>query len=73
MADDTLEIREVHQANNGRDPFPILVSRQHMPKHLVPKTYPSVEKEIVSGMVIIFRQVLKIEFQSQSASLKLRI
>ena len=73
MADDTLEIREVHQANNGRDPFPILVSRQRMPKHLVPKTYPSVEKEIVSGTAIIFRQMIKVEFQSQSASLKLRI
>ncbi|CBY33608.1 unnamed protein product [Oikopleura dioica] len=54
MADDTLEIREVHQANNGRDPFPILVSRQRMPKHLVPKTYPSVEKDIVSESVGFF-------------------
>jgi len=62
MADDTLEIREVHQANNGRDPFPILVSRQRMPKHLVPKTYPSVEKDIVSGKKLLNTQVREIIF-----------
>lgn len=48
LADDTLEIREVHHANNGRDPFPILISRQRMPRKLIPKTYPSVEREIIS-------------------------
>jgi len=48
MADDTLEIREMHTPNNGRDPFPILVSRQRFPRRLIPKTYPSVEKEIIS-------------------------
>lgn len=48
MADDTLEIREVHAANNGRDPFPVLISRQRVPRQLIPKTYPSVEKEIIS-------------------------
>ena len=48
MADDTLEIREVHSPNNGRDPFPVLVSRQRFPRKLIPKTYPSVEKEIIS-------------------------
>ena len=47
MSDDTLEIREVHQPNNGRDPFPILIARQRMPKKLIPKTYPSVEREII--------------------------
>jgi len=48
MADDTLEIREVHAPNNGRDPFPILVSRQRVPRRLVAKTYPSVEKQIIA-------------------------
>ena len=46
MADDTMEIKEIHTANNGRDPFPTLVQRQRMPKKLVPKTFPSVEKTI---------------------------
>ena len=51
MSDDTLEIREVHQANNGRDPFPVLIARQRMPKgglkKITSKTYPSVEKDII--------------------------
>lgn len=28
LADDTVEVREVHEANSGRDPFPILMRRQ---------------------------------------------
>jgi len=48
MADDTMEIKEIHTANNGRDPFPTLVQRQRMSKKLVPKTFPSVEKTIVA-------------------------
>ena len=30
--DDTVEIREIHEANDGRDPFPVLVCRQRLPK-----------------------------------------
>lgn len=33
--DDTVEIREVHERNNGRDPFPLLMNRQRVPKVLV--------------------------------------
>jgi len=32
LVDDTIEIREVHKANDGRDPFPVLVRRQRLPK-----------------------------------------
>ena len=32
LVNDTMEIREVHQANDGRDPFPILISRHKIPK-----------------------------------------
>ena len=32
LVDDTVEIREVHQANSGRDPFPVLMRRQRLPK-----------------------------------------
>ena len=28
-----MEIREVHGANDGRDPFPVLVCRQRLPKN----------------------------------------
>lgn len=47
MSDDTMEIKEVHEANNGRDPFPTLVQRARQPKIFVAKTFPSVEKEII--------------------------
>jgi len=48
LSDDTMEIKEVHEANNGRDPFPTLVARQRMAKAAVPKTFPSVERTIVA-------------------------
>ena len=32
LVNDTVEIREVHTANDGRDPFPVLVCRQRLPK-----------------------------------------
>ncbi|ELV09923.1 EF-hand domain-containing protein 1 [Tupaia chinensis] len=35
LMDDTVEIREVHERNDGRDPFPLLMNRQRMPKVLV--------------------------------------
>ena len=30
LVDDTMEIREVHHANDGRDPFPVLIGRRRM-------------------------------------------
>ncbi len=32
LVDDTMEVREVHKPNDGRDPFPILIKRQKIPK-----------------------------------------
>eukprot|EP00741_Cyanophora_paradoxa_P023424 tig00021582_g22628.t1 len=34
LADDTIEILEVNKANSGRDPFPLLLRRQKLPKIL---------------------------------------
>ena len=31
MADDTIEIREVHHPNDGRDSFALLIRRQKLP------------------------------------------
>ena len=49
-----MEIKEVHEANNGRDPFPTLVQRARQPKIFVAKTFPSVwfSKALISFMVI---------------------
>lgn len=32
LVDDTVEIREVHDPNDGRDPFPLFLKRQRVPK-----------------------------------------
>jgi EF-hand domain-containing protein 1 len=32
LADDTVEIREVHHPNDGRDSFALLLKRQKLPK-----------------------------------------
>lgn len=32
LVDDSIEVREVQKPNNGRDPFPILLRRQCLPK-----------------------------------------
>lgn len=37
LADDTVEVREVYKQNDGRDPFPILIKRQRLPKTFVDK------------------------------------
>lgn len=34
LVDDTVEVAEVHQPNSGRDPFPILMRRQRLPKKI---------------------------------------
>ncbi len=34
LVDDTVEIREVHRNNDGRDPFPCLLNRMRLPKNL---------------------------------------
>ena len=33
LVDDTIEVREVHQPNDGRDPFPVLICRQRLNKN----------------------------------------
>ena len=32
LVDDSIEIREVHEPNDGHDPFPVLLRRQKLPK-----------------------------------------
>ena len=34
LVDDTVEVREVHESNDGRDPFPVLIRRQKIPRNL---------------------------------------
>ncbi|XP_034554747.1 EF-hand domain-containing protein 1 [Notolabrus celidotus] len=38
LVDDTVEIREIHKPNSGRDPFPVLMRRQKMPKKIKPES-----------------------------------
>jgi len=48
LVDDTMEIREVHHANDGRDPFPVLIGRRRMPIDLndIPTSFPAINMEI---------------------------
>uniref|UniRef100_A0A8C3LE15 EF-hand domain containing 1 n=1 Tax=Chrysolophus pictus TaxID=9089 RepID=A0A8C3LE15_CHRPC len=54
LADDTVEVREVHKPNDGRDPFPVLIKRQRLPKTFVDKkkTFPSCVLEISDEEVL---------------------
>ncbi|XP_035535187.1 EF-hand domain-containing protein 1 [Morone saxatilis] len=46
LVDDTVEIREVHEPNSGRDPFPVLMRRQKLPKKIKPGSFPSCVLEV---------------------------
>lgn len=48
LVNDTVEVRELHHPNDGRDPFPILISRQRIPKNRydVDSTFPAVVMEL---------------------------
>jgi len=48
LVDDTMEMREVHTANDGRDPFPMLFGRHKVPKNRfdLPSSFPNVVMEI---------------------------
>uniref|UniRef100_A0A8C6Z6E6 EF-hand domain containing 1 n=1 Tax=Nothoprocta perdicaria TaxID=30464 RepID=A0A8C6Z6E6_NOTPE len=54
LADDTVEVREIHEHNDGRDPFPVLIKRQRLPKTFVDKktTFPSCVLEISDQEVL---------------------
>uniref|UniRef100_A0A2R8MQY8 EF-hand domain-containing protein 1 n=1 Tax=Callithrix jacchus TaxID=9483 RepID=A0A2R8MQY8_CALJA len=54
LMDDSVEIREVHERNDGRDPFPLLMNRQRMPKVLVEnaKNFPQCVLEISDQEVL---------------------
>lgn len=53
LVDDTLEVRECHQANDGRDPFPVLIGRHKVPKdrYNVPSSFPSVVMELSNNEI----------------------
>uniref|UniRef100_A0A8C5MN70 EF-hand domain containing 1 n=1 Tax=Leptobrachium leishanense TaxID=445787 RepID=A0A8C5MN70_9ANUR len=48
LVDDTVEIREVYERNDGRDHFPVLMKRQHLPKSVkdLKDTFPQSVLEI---------------------------
>ncbi|XP_028809413.1 EF-hand domain-containing protein 1-like [Denticeps clupeoides] len=53
LVDNTVEIRESYQPNCGRDPFPVLLRRQSVPKDFKPscESFPSCVLEISSQEV----------------------
>ncbi|KAL7063803.1 hypothetical protein AAHC03_05528 [Spirometra sp. Aus1] len=53
LMDDTLEVREKHERNDGRDPFSVLIRRERIPKDrdAVPPTFPSVCLELTENEI----------------------
>ena len=47
LADGTVEVKEIRFQNSGRDPFPLLLNKQKLPKKAINTVYPgmSLEKE----------------------------
>ncbi|CAF1059978.1 unnamed protein product [Didymodactylos carnosus] len=54
LVNDTLEVREVHKANDGRDPFPILITRHKVPidRYNIKGTFPHIFLELTNTEVI---------------------
>ena len=55
LVDNTVEVREVHEANDGRDPFPVLICRQRLPKNR--NTVPGMSKLLYTCMYIVYTYV----------------
>jgi EF-hand domain-containing protein 1 len=53
LADDTVEVREVHKPNDGLDPFPVLIRRQQIPRDFstVKSAYASIYLELSSNEI----------------------
>ncbi|XP_064652605.1 EF-hand domain-containing protein 1-like [Lineus longissimus] len=53
LVDDTLEVREVHTPNDGRDPFPILITRHKVPKNRekVDSSFPAIVMEYTDSEI----------------------
>jgi len=53
LVDDTLEMREVYKANDGRDPFPVLLRRQRLPidRFMISETFPTCVMELTNDEV----------------------
>lgn len=53
LVDDSVEIRECHQSNDGRDPFPVLLRRGRLPKnrYAVENSFPMAVMELTEHEV----------------------
>ncbi|KAG5888287.1 hypothetical protein JTB14_006674 [Gonioctena quinquepunctata] len=58
LADDTVSVKEVHEKNNGRDPFPVLLRKTKLPKRFgdTPATYPAIYLELSDAEITEFYQ-----------------
>ncbi|CAH1183331.1 unnamed protein product [Phaedon cochleariae] len=58
LADDTVLVKEVHEKNDGRDPYPVLLRKTKLPKRHTdtPVTYPAVYLELSDAEVTEYYQ-----------------
>lgn len=58
LSDDTISVKEIHELNSGRDPFPQLLRKTKLPKIYTdrPVTYPSIYLELSDAEVTEYYQ-----------------
>ncbi|XP_057671863.1 EF-hand domain-containing protein 1-like [Diorhabda carinulata] len=58
LADDTVSVKEVHEKNDGRDPYPVLLRKMKLPKRYndTPSTYPAIYLELSDAEVTEYYQ-----------------
>ncbi|KAJ8920916.1 hypothetical protein NQ315_015709 [Exocentrus adspersus] len=58
LCDDTVSVKEVHEKNDGRDPYPVLLRKTKLPKRYTdtPVTYPAIYLELSDAEVTEYYQ-----------------
>ncbi|XP_018577445.1 EF-hand domain-containing protein 1-like isoform X2 [Anoplophora glabripennis] len=58
LSDDTVSVKEVHEKNDGRDPYPVLLRKTKLPKRYTdtPVTYPAIYLELSDAEVTEYYQ-----------------
>ena len=59
LVDDTVEVREVHKANDGRDPFPVLIRRQRVPKdrYSTKSNFAAIYLELSDNEIKVYKDI----------------
>ncbi|CAG9840580.1 unnamed protein product [Diabrotica balteata] len=58
LSDDTVVVKEIHEKNDGRDPYPLLLRKMKLPKRYTdtPSTYPAIYLELSDAEITEYYQ-----------------